>query len=912
LGQVVIGQNIKPYLQSAEPTSIWVSWKTDNATNPSVDYGLTSNNLSNTATGTTKDLEPQDTGYNTPYHWHTVKLTGLTPNTGYYYRVQSGTTDESDIHYFKTPPALGNNNDKLRFIMLGDHQNLTYQGQPYFKFNELVQAAKSKVEELYGTPISDHINLIINDGDQVDLGNLDQYENIHFAKQNYITPNLPLITAIGNHELYGTMGLDAYYEHFILNDNLTYNGIDSGTERYYAYQMANVLFLVLDSELNGTTQLSWANTVINEANNDSDVDWIISISHKPYQAEQYSNDYSQWYGTSVLPFLQATDKFALHIAGHHHMYARGQFKDIPAYHMISGGTAWPQYWGDSGNEVDLDETQESWSNFAYQIIEIDNVTNEMTVQSYSIGSLTTTKNNVLLDEFHLKRGQSSPDTPSITNAISAPITLPYTFNSSNFSSASTEAYNSTQFQISSTSDFSIIEEDEFRHYENYYGPLGNQTDETENIGEGPGIFNLNIASNQLNNGAHYIRVRHRDQSLYWSDWSSAIQFDVTGSVDGTPTISTDKNSYAVNETINVQYTNGPGNNLDWIGIYEQGENPGDEAATVWTYINGSVSGIVNFTVPTSGQYFVAFFENDGYTELGNRVNFWVGDTPTLSTDNTEYAEGEDVIISYTNAPNNAQDWIGIYKVGEELSASGTSASWQYVNSNSGSFTFSNLPKGYYKGYYLLTDGYFSIGNEVFFQVGTQITSIITDKTTYGLDEPITISFVDGPGKEKDWIGIYNSDDDPNIDPLLTYKYFDGLANGTTTISETEGTSGQPNQLPDVTGNYFLVMFIDDSYEEVSNRVYFDVVNTLSIEDVDKPGHNVTIYPNPLNEQTAIDSKFPISKYELFDATGKKVFESNTNGLQTNKIKLEHQFLNSGIYILRVHADKVYHLKLVVK
>jgi len=210
-------QTIITYLQAAKAESVWVSWKTDNENgiNPTVEYGLTETNLNLTATGTKENLEPQDPAYNTPYHWHNVKLTGLNPNTGYYYKVKSGATDESATHYFKTPKAIGADNGKLRFIFLGDHQLINYQGQPYHKFNELVQAAKNKAEELYGTPIADHINLIVNDGDQVDLGNLTHYEKIHFEKQNIITPILPLITAVGNHEVYGSMGINAYEEHFI-------------------------------------------------------------------------------------------------------------------------------------------------------------------------------------------------------------------------------------------------------------------------------------------------------------------------------------------------------------------------------------------------------------------------------------------------------------------------------------------------------------------------------------------------------------------------------------------------------------------------------------------------------------------------------------------------------------------------
>lgn len=901
----ISAQYIKPYLQAARPTSVWVSWKTDNGTNPSVRYGLTSGNLAETAYGTTVDLEPKDYTYTTPYHWHNVKLTGLTPNTGYYYQVRSGSSDQSEIHYFKTPPAFGSRKDNLRFIVLGDHQVLNYQGSPYMKFNELVQAAKSKAEQLYGTPIADNVNLIINDGDQVDVGTLNHYENIHFAKQSYITPDLPLITAVGNHETYGSMGLEAYYEHFILNDQFSYNGISSGTERYYTYQMDNVLFIVLDTELNGNTQLNWVKSVVNAAATDANVDWIFTICHKPYQAEQYANDYSSWYGNSVLPVLKTTNKFVLHIAGHHHLYARGQFRDHSGYHIISGGTAWPQYWGDSGNETDHQETQGSWSNFAYQIIEIDNKNQKMKVQSYTIGSLDKVKNNELLDEFHLKRGLAAPAKPTVTNSISGAITLPYTFKSSTYYSAAGEPYNSTQFQISSTSDFSAIKIDEFRHFENYYGPDG-QRDETRNIGLGQGIFDLTVKLNQLSNGSYYVRVRHRDRSLNWSDWSAPLAFEVSESVEADPAITLNKPSFRPGEVVNVSYANAPGNAKDWIGIYKKGSVPGVNSSDKWTYIGGNTNGTASFTITESGEYFVSLFENDGYSELTKRINFWVGSIPVLASDKTAYNEGEKVVISYTSAPANEEDWIGIYKVGVEAST-GAYTSWQRVNGTSNSLTFSSLPKGYYYATYHLNNSYTEIGERIVFQVGSQITTISTDKSSYSLGESITITFSDTPGKEKDWLGIYHEGDTPGVEQLYTYKYFDGLTSGTTTIDGIEGNEGAPNQLPKEPGRYFIVMFTNDSYDEVSNRVYFEVTSVTPATSVnlDKAVYSSGDVVTVTFDQGPGNTWDWIGIYKKEDAPGVQYAYKwkYVNGQQSGRLNFSH--VANGEYFVNLFENNGY-------
>ncbi|WP_169815716.1 fibronectin type III domain-containing protein [Pseudotamlana agarivorans] len=825
-----IAQTIKPYLQAATPNSIYVNWKTDNGTNPTIIYGTDATNLNLSATGTTVNLEPKDSDYHTPYHYHTIKLTGLTPNTGYYYKASSGTNDVSDIHYFKTPPALGDSSGVLRFIALGDHQLINYNGKPYMKFNELVQASKAKAEELYGSPLADHFNLIMNDGDQVDYGKLEHYEKIHFEKTSYITPDLPLITAVGNHEVYGGSyqngALQAYYDHFVLDDNFSYGGINSGTERYYAYQMANVLFMVFDTELQSTTQQNWATDVINYAKTDSNIGWIISIAHRPYQAEQYSNDYSAWFANTIVPILHSTEKYALHMAGHHHMYARGQFKNHNSYHIISGGTAWPQYWGDSVNEDDREETQGSWSNFAYQFIEINNITNELSLKSYTIGSLTTTKDSELLDEFKYKRGVAAPDQPTITNTIEASINLPFTFNSSPYATTSSEVLNSTQYQIASTNDFSIIDIDSFRHVDNYYGP-GATTDETVNIGLGEGILNYTIPEYFLSNGTYYARVRHRDANLGWSPWSDSIEFTIENSNDGEPLIYLDKPSYHVNEDIEITFINGPGGNQDWIGIYNDGDVPGPDLSEAYQYVNGASSGIKTFNISNSGIYYAAMFINNGYEEIVDRVSFWVGDIPTLSSNQTAYNDGDDVTITYKNHPNNSSDWIGIYKVGVDA-GSGNEITSIPVNTSSDHVTFSGLPNAYYYAVYHVEGSDLIAGEQINFQIGDEIANISLSKNTFSQGEPITINFTDAPGIEKDYIGVIIDDgNSAGTENLWSYKYFGGLTEGTTTITGTEFVQGGPNQLPKA-GNYYLAMFTNDSYTQVSNAIPITITNTPAI------------------------------------------------------------------------------------
>lgn len=74
--------------------------------------------------------------------------------------------------------------------------------------------------------------------------------------------------------------MSSYYAHFYI-DEIKYKGITSGNENYYAQQAGNVLFISLSSEHTGSAQQIWLQQILNEANNDPTVDWIISLSHRP-------------------------------------------------------------------------------------------------------------------------------------------------------------------------------------------------------------------------------------------------------------------------------------------------------------------------------------------------------------------------------------------------------------------------------------------------------------------------------------------------------------------------------------------------------------------------------------------------------------------------------------------------------
>jgi hypothetical protein len=831
---VLDAQETYPYLQAPTDTSIRITWKTESNPESLVYFGEDSLDLSNVAIGTCQVLS--DVGYDEDYFYHDVRLTGLTAGQFYFYKVVTGTR-QSSIYRFRTQPEPGGNQGIYRFLVFGDHQVKSDD-----RYERLLIAARDKVFEKYGGPVEEHINLVINDGDQVDQGTLNHYEFVHFGPSSVLSGNLPIMTTVGNHETYGSLGLSAYYPHFFYDD-LGYKGIPSpGEEDYYSYQVKDVVFIHLSSEHPTEDQVVWVQQIVDSVSIDPEVNWLISVAHRPIQAEQFVGDISTYIRDRIVPILAETEKSTLLITGHHHLYARGQLRDFPMYHIISGGGSWDQYWGQS-TEKDFDDVQKTIDFWTYQIVTLNGDSREMVVESYAIGSpkLGFALDNIMIDSFYRKFPAVQPDQPSINESPADSITLPFTFSSSPYQTSSEEPHNSVQFQIASDSGFTDIKMDLIRDYENLYGTTGNPDYLPVDIHDTVDIFKYTIRKNGLANGSYQVHVRHRDRNITWSEWSDPVEFKVKGSAGGFTAISTNENLFRPDAPIEVVYEFGPGNERDWIGVYRMGETPGTTPSTDWEYVAGA-NGSVWVSATENGKYFIAFFENDGYTEIADRLFIYISSEPEITLSKAGYDIYEEITVSYSNAPSIESDWIGIYKVGDSPGMVGSTL-WNYTTGTAGQIGFpEGLEAGYYFVNYFLDNVYIEAGEREIFSVGSNIAEVNAEKGTYRQGDTITIAFENAPGIDKDWIGIFRQSAPPGTAPLVARKYLNGSQSGEMTFAEELDT-----------GSYYAALFINDSYNRVSNKSNFSVESgPLQVKE-SAPG-DFHLFPNP--SSGIIKVKFP--------------------------------------------------------
>lgn len=799
-----IPAGIRPYLQTPRPDSIWVSWFTDDATDGVIEWGTSPTALTHSVPAM---LDVLGVGY----HYHAGRITGLTPRTFYYYRVRNGAT-ASSVFRFRTPPAAGTKTGRLRVLVMGDNQILAEN-----RYEKLIACCQAKVESLYGVPLEEAVDFILMVGDQVDVGTNEHYRHLHFKQCGLISPHLAIMTTVGNHETYQDPGL-ARYRRIVRYDDLSYANLPGPDgEAYYGYQIANIAFIHASSEHTGSAQKQWLRSVTDALKNDPTTDLAVSLVHRPYQAEQYIGDISAWFRNEIMPMLAETEKHVLNIGAHHHLYARGQTRQWPIYHVISGGTAWDQYWGQS-NEADYDDVQKTIAHWTWQILDFDLAARTMDVKCFAEANVrlpAATRwnyNSRLVDSFHRRLGKSPPNQPALTNTFTETVHLPVELVSGPYSTPTDEPLNSTWFQVAADDGFVNLKIERIRDVENLFGDTGAPLFEPVDIHANVDILRYRILTG-LPNGAYHARVRHRDANAMWSPWSEAVSFTVEGSVVGDPRLILQKTIYAPNEDILIAYENGPGLPRDWIGIYRKGQTPGQVSSTTWQYVTGS-SGTRNFThnLPV-GEWFAAFFTDDGYTEIAPRVPFYVGNEVTLTPSKTEYDEGETVRIDFAQAPGGERDWLGIYRVSQTPGAGSASVQWAYATTASGFKEFAGLDKGYYYAAFFVNDGYQEISPRVRFSVGRLIATVSMDTNQIAAGDDFTVHFTNGPGIPKDWMGLFKQGQTPGVDTLTAYRYFDGASNGSVTF-----------HLPQLEpGAYFVAMFTNDSYTEVSNRFLFTAV-----------------------------------------------------------------------------------------
>ena len=293
-----------PYLMLGTPTSVTVRWRTSIPADSAVRYGTSLGTLNEMVSSGTETTE------------HIVPITGLLPNTKYYYSVGTASEtlegDASD-YYIQTTKGPG---EPIRIWAIGDFGTGT---APQFDVRD----------SYYEFTGSTHTDVWLQLGDNAYPNGTDsEYQAKNFSVYDELYRKTVTWPTLGNHDgqsADSSSETGVYYDIFTLPRAAEAGGLASGTEAYYSFDYGNVHFVCLDSydtnRSTGGAMLTWLENDLAATAQD----WIIAFwHHPPYTKGSHNSDTEIEHmemRANALPILEDYG-VDLTLGGHSHVYER--------------------------------------------------------------------------------------------------------------------------------------------------------------------------------------------------------------------------------------------------------------------------------------------------------------------------------------------------------------------------------------------------------------------------------------------------------------------------------------------------------------------------------------------------------------------------------------------------------------
>ena len=299
-----------PYLQQGTATSGILRWRTSAATASRVEYGPAPDQLINVQDDAALVVD------------HVVKVDNLAPGTRTYYAIgspQGRLAGGDSAHFFETAPAPGAAHP-VRIWVIGD--------------SGTASAAAANVRDAflaYAGAARPDLWLMLGDNAYL-YGTDSEYQQAVFDFYPSVLRSTWLWPTIGNHD---ALSADSptqsgpYFDIFTLPTSGEAGGLLSGTEAYFAFDWADIHFVVLDSSDSdlapGGAQMQWLKADLALRNRQ----WLICIfHHPPYTKGSHDSDNVDDSGgrmqamrQTALPLLEAAG-VDLVLTGHSHSYER--------------------------------------------------------------------------------------------------------------------------------------------------------------------------------------------------------------------------------------------------------------------------------------------------------------------------------------------------------------------------------------------------------------------------------------------------------------------------------------------------------------------------------------------------------------------------------------------------------------
>lgn len=286
----------RPYIQLASPTAFTVRWNSTKAGVSDLRYGTSPDRLFHSVSTAEKT------------RYHQLRLTGLQPDTAYYYQVNY----RPETYRYKTPPATGSETP-FRAWVLGDAG----------KNNQQTRQVLSGYEHFNGKPT----DLILLLGDNAyGSGTFAEYSQTLFNVFGEHFSSSAVWPTVGNHDVRYHDG-EAYFRIFSMPEAGQIGGSPSHTPHYYSFDYGNTHFISLDTELSSLEKNSPMHQWLAMDLAQNQLTWVVVLLHRPpYSKGSHDSDNPENRKMQLIRenFVPLFDQYNvdLVIAGHSHSYER--------------------------------------------------------------------------------------------------------------------------------------------------------------------------------------------------------------------------------------------------------------------------------------------------------------------------------------------------------------------------------------------------------------------------------------------------------------------------------------------------------------------------------------------------------------------------------------------------------------
>ena len=505
--------SVQPWLQNADPHQMTVMWETIGGEESLVAWGLT-DTLGQWTEGFSEGIEDNS-------FIHTVSIEGLEPATRYYYRVQTDTA-VSPVYHFITPPET-ESEASFRIVAMSDMQN--YDPLPT-RYHEIThEGVIDYVHEHYGEELDEHLQMLLLPGDLVQVGS-DHYRWVEefFGASHPLYAYVPVYPVRGGHDLSGDK--DFYQKYFTLPLNGSEN--EEFKELWWYKDYSNLRVIGMESLPGGgyEEQLQWLSEVLDSTCEDPDIDFVFAQLHHPFKSELWTpgeDDYTGDVVHMLEQFSTNCGKPSIHFFGHTHAYSRGSSRDhnhlwvnvATAAGAIDYWNEWPQH--------DYDEFTRSQDEYGFVLVDVEAGDEpKFTLKRISRGDSYETKDNTLEDSIQIRINNQHPQRPTGLFPAWGDVVLPdcMVLKADDFFDPDEDGFMAAHWQIAPTNDFAEPVYESWKQYENWYKEVNTQAGD-------------DLTDEQVDflppNSALFWRVRYRDKSLAWSEWSEPILFSTAPS-----------------------------------------------------------------------------------------------------------------------------------------------------------------------------------------------------------------------------------------------------------------------------------------------------------------------------------------------------------------------------------------------